>query len=107
MVMEFDSGRTQRWIERRDFKCPGCGLDDEWAFDRAGVVVTLPERSLRGGVMGTVRSTGFVGGDVQKAMRKIIEDLQEASRKTANQVVKLPFGNCGYVLFLDANKAKP
>jgi predicted RNA-binding Zn-ribbon protein involved in translation (DUF1610 family) len=102
--MEFGPGIIQSWIERHEFKCPGCGLDDEWAFDRAGEVVTLPAQTLGQVPITSPQAARFAGHDVEKAMENVIEALLSASRQTANQVVKLPCGNCGYVLFLDASK---
>lgn len=96
--------KIQKWIERMEFQCPGCGLNDEWDFDRTGVVVTLPEKSLNAVGIGSLRVTSFSGGNVEAAMQKAIEDLQNASRANSNKVVKLPCGNCGYILFLDSRK---
>ena len=98
-----DDKGIRRWIEGREFKCPGCGLDDNWAFERSSVVVTLPKESFDSGV-GSLRMNSDSAENVEKAMQEAIEDLQEASRSTSNQVVKLPCGTCGYVLFLDGKQ---
>ena len=92
------------WLQRYEFKCPGCGSGDEWEFERSDVVVTLPARSFGGGGTASLREAKMAGRDLEKAMYNAVTDLQKASRLTANQAVKLPCGNCGYVLFLDGSK---
>ena len=92
------------WLQRYEFKCPGCGSGDEWEFERSDVVVTLPARSFGGGGTASLREAKMAGRDLEKAMYNAVNDLQKASRLTANQAVKLPCGNCGYVLFLDGSK---
>ena len=99
------------WLQRYEFKCPGCGSGDEWEFERSDVVVTLPARSFGGGGTASLREARMAGRDLEKAMYNAVNamynavnDLQKASRLTANQAVKLPCGNCGYVLFLDGSK---
>ncbi len=102
--MEFGHMPLRDWIQRYEFKCPGCGLDDEWEFERSDLVVTLPAQRLGGGHTASVQEARMAGRDMQKTMQNAINVLQHASRQAANQVVKLPCGNCGYVLFLDGSK---
>jgi predicted RNA-binding Zn-ribbon protein involved in translation (DUF1610 family) len=103
--MEFRHMQLRNWVQRYEFKCPACGLDDEWEYDRADAVVTLPaQRLLGGGGTASVQEARMAGRDMQKTMQNAVNALQHASRQAAYQVVKLPCGNCGYVLFLDGSK---
>ncbi len=102
--MEFRDTQLRDWLQRYEFRCPGCGYYDEWEFERSDVVVTLPARSLGGGGIASLQEARRGSRDMERAMYNAVNDLQKASRQSANQVVKLPCGNCGYVLFLDGSK---
>ncbi len=104
--MEFGHMPLQHWIQRQEFNCPGCGRNDAWEYDRHDVVVTLPEQSLRGLGIASSEAARMGGRDIQTTMQNTIDALLSASRQTSNQVVKVPCGNCGYVLFLDRSKIR-